>query len=343
MRHPSVHEDKLVTNLLTDQVPKNFRLYLSIKTTTLITLIVLATQLTTREAAALIGVHESSVKRWCDAGTLTCLRTSGGHRRIPMDALLAFAEREGIACPLLAFHPEEEVVWKALSSARDKRDYARVVDLTYEWLRTGNDYLPIRLFQFLDESGIHACTLFDQIVRSVMYRVGAAWKEGSLRIGDEHRITNVVLDGLQALRPYLHIDPRASDRQEPVAIVGCAEGNLHEMGAHMIRMLLQKAGWRVVYLGASVPVEDLAIQQAEQAAELVCISFCAPQVASDVLRTLDILSRYYSAEAPYSVITGGSLASDDPELTRSKDPFKMVRFFTGTEPFYQWVEPLSHS
>lgn len=37
--------------------------------------------ITTRAAAALLGVGTTSIKRWTDDGTLACVRTAGGHRR----------------------------------------------------------------------------------------------------------------------------------------------------------------------------------------------------------------------------------------------------------------------
>lgn len=37
--------------------------------------------ITTRVAAALLGVGTTSIKRWADDGTLACVRTAGGHRR----------------------------------------------------------------------------------------------------------------------------------------------------------------------------------------------------------------------------------------------------------------------
>ena len=37
--------------------------------------------ITTRAAAALLGVGTTSIKRWSDDGTLRCIKTAGGHRR----------------------------------------------------------------------------------------------------------------------------------------------------------------------------------------------------------------------------------------------------------------------
>ena len=49
-------------------------------------------QLTTRQVAEAMSVSESSVKRWCNCGAIPTVRTVGGHRRIPLAALMQFLE-----------------------------------------------------------------------------------------------------------------------------------------------------------------------------------------------------------------------------------------------------------
>lgn len=43
--------------------------------------------LSTRDAAAYLGVGTTSIKRWADDGALPCVRTVGGHRRFRMSDL----------------------------------------------------------------------------------------------------------------------------------------------------------------------------------------------------------------------------------------------------------------
>lgn len=43
--------------------------------------------LSVREAADHLGVHITTVRRWTDDGRLASVRTEGGHRRIPLDAV----------------------------------------------------------------------------------------------------------------------------------------------------------------------------------------------------------------------------------------------------------------
>lgn len=59
--------------------------------------------LSTREAAARLGVALSTVQAWVEAGTLPAWKTAGGHRRIPEEAVTALLARQrsalGAAAP----------------------------------------------------------------------------------------------------------------------------------------------------------------------------------------------------------------------------------------------------
>jgi excisionase family DNA binding protein len=46
--------------------------------------------LTTTQAAAALGVHERTVRRYLSSGLLACRRLPGGHYRIPAEALTEF-------------------------------------------------------------------------------------------------------------------------------------------------------------------------------------------------------------------------------------------------------------
>lgn len=48
------------------------------------------------EAAELLGVSESSVRRWIDAGLMKAYRTIGNHRRVEMEELRRFASERGL-------------------------------------------------------------------------------------------------------------------------------------------------------------------------------------------------------------------------------------------------------
>lgn len=52
--------------------------------------------MSTGDVAEVLGVSEATVKRWADAGTLTCIRTPGGHRKFRLrDIAMHLASRRG--------------------------------------------------------------------------------------------------------------------------------------------------------------------------------------------------------------------------------------------------------
>ena len=46
-----------------------------------------------QEAAKILGVNVSSIKRWTDEGKLECIQTVGGHRKFLMEHLASFVKK----------------------------------------------------------------------------------------------------------------------------------------------------------------------------------------------------------------------------------------------------------
>ena len=51
--------------------------------------------LSTRDAAAYLGVGTTSIKRWADDGVLPCVRTVGGHRRFRVSDIQRLGDPSG--------------------------------------------------------------------------------------------------------------------------------------------------------------------------------------------------------------------------------------------------------
>lgn len=75
------------------------------------------TWLTTTEAAAHLGVHPSTVRRWADEGDLPTMVTPGGHRRFALSDLLRLSE--GTRRPALP--AKMETVWAKEALTRTRR------------------------------------------------------------------------------------------------------------------------------------------------------------------------------------------------------------------------------
>jgi excisionase family DNA binding protein len=286
--------------------------------------------LTSTEAAGLLGVHASTVKRWCNEGALEFMTTPGGHRRFPLAAVTDFAREKDIRTILTPFHPYEPHVWSALREVREVGSFRRLHALAMGWVHRGQMLRLGRLYEALGrEPGVDLCAFCDEGIRGLMRRVGDAWQSGKLRVGEEHMVSQVMFETILKLRED-RIEDRPDDSWDlaPVAVVGALEGNQHHLGSMCVRVLLEAMGWRVHYLGPDVPLEDFAVVQRGRAASLVCISLAPPATVGDVARAVDTLGRFYDASAPYALAFGGAVGGGvAPDLL--KGPFRDAEVFSG--------------
>ncbi|MEQ9570445.1 MAG: helix-turn-helix domain-containing protein, partial [Longimicrobiales bacterium] len=209
--------------------------------------------LTTSQVAELLSVHPSTVKRWCNEGDLDVDKTEGGHRRIHLRDVLKLSSERSIPTFLAPFAPYEGHVWTAVDEAVDEGSFQRIRSLAMGWLTRGHVRRLGALFLELGRHpGIPLHRFCDEAVRGFMHDVGETWRSGRLRVGEEHMASEALTEVLLRLRDGAGRAADATDVR-PVAVVGSMEGDRHNLGGLCVRLVLERAGWDVYFLGADVP------------------------------------------------------------------------------------------
>jgi DNA-binding transcriptional MerR regulator/methylmalonyl-CoA mutase cobalamin-binding subunit len=90
-----------------------------------------------------------------------------------------------------------------------------------------------------------------EVVLPLAQVVGDAWAMGQLPVAAEHLASEVVV---QALKSGLRATRRTGG---PLLLAGCLPGERHEWGILATLAILQERGWRVQYLGADLPIEEM--------------------------------------------------------------------------------------
>ena len=300
--------------------------------------------LTTSQAAELLSVHPSTIKRWCTDDELRSEKTDGGHRRIHLDDVLTAASEREISTYLDPFAPYQAHVFSAVLEAEDSGEFHRVHSLAMGWLSRGHLKRVGWLYQELGRRpGIPFPAFCDEGVRGLLEQIGLAWQEGRLRVGEEHLVTQTLMEALLHLRAGAHLgaapllDADLPAGRVGTAVVGSMEGNQHHLGGLCVRLVLERFGWRVLYLGPDVPVEDFATLQRSRGAQLVCVSFASPAIQADVNRCVRILAEFYSRAHPYSLALGGG-AIMDPTVSFGTTPFSEVGVFPSIRSLVDGLE-----
>lgn len=99
---------------------------------------------------------------------------------------------------------------------------------------------------------------FEKTVFHVFYpffeRIGMLWQTGSINPAHEHFITNLIKQKI-----YVAIDsiPVSSGTEMKKFMLFLPEWDLHELGLLVFDYLLKSRGYKVIYLGAGVPEDDI--------------------------------------------------------------------------------------
>ena len=175
------------------------------------------------DAARLLGVAPSTVKRWADEGRLPHVKTAGGHRRFRQADVAAFSAGEPSAASawanilLKAQNPFS--LRSALLSLRSERD---------SW-----------------------CEAADEIGEALA-EIGLQWRRGELTIHEEHLATENLKRGLASCSDAIPIA-----RKAPKCVLVVADGDEHTLGLSLLEVCLRELGWNTPWLGRHTPLKTL--------------------------------------------------------------------------------------
>lgn len=124
-------------------------------------------------------------------------------------------------------------------------------------------------------------TICLHIIQPCLYEIGEAWYRGELRIATEHFASQYLRGRLLSLLQTYPMRHSASR-----IVVGCAPGEFHDIGSLILALLLRREGYRVEFLGADVPLEDLSEYARHERPALICLSANSEATARS-LRQLD--------------------------------------------------------
>jgi len=251
-------------------------------------------------------------------------RTEGGHRLYTDEdlrrlELLAELTRRGRRIGQLADLPTGELASLVERDRRsegerraevgEREEDAGLDETCRDALQAIEDFDVARLESVVRRASLrHGLRAFvDGLVVPVLTEVGDRWHSGELGVAQEHMASGVFSRALQHM-----LEGAAADRNAPAIVVATPQGHRHEIGAMIAAAVAGSEGWRVCFLGADLPADEIAAAAREVDARAVALSLVYAVNGAPAGDELQRLRR----ELPdrVEVLVGGSGASEVEEV-----------------------------
>lgn len=150
-----------------------------------------------------------------------------------------------------------------------------------------------------------------QVLYPFLQKVGLMWQTDSINPAQEHFISNLIRQKL-----YVAIDSLYSADLEgkPKVVMYLPEGEMHELGLLFYRYLMERRGFNTIYLGQSVPFNDLVYTAKAHQADFVVTAFVASITPDKMEAYLKGLASKFDGKQ--IIATGGQMAAMTAKIDR---------------------------
>ena len=149
--------------------------------------------------------------------------------------------------------------------------------------------------------GVDAYTAIDRGLVHGMGRASQLFEEEDYFIPELLLCSDAMYGGLEILRPHVRID---ENEKSGKVIIGVIEGDTHDIGKNLVKIMLETSGFDVVDLGRDVPPAHFVERAREVEADIIAVSTLMTTTMEGMAEVIAVLRRE-NLRGRFKVIVGG--------------------------------------
>ncbi|MBZ2174713.1 corrinoid protein [Schnuerera sp. xch1] len=140
-----------------------------------------------------------------------------------------------------------------------------------------------------------------------MNRAGVMYEEEEYFITDLLICSDAMYNGLDILKPHL---PQKNLEGEKTykCVIGVVEGDTHDIGKNLVKIMLETAGFEMYDLGRDVPLRNFIDKVKKVDADLVCLSTLMTTTMPGMKKVVEMLKEENMYENTKVMIGGGPIS-----------------------------------
>ena len=122
--------------------------------------------------------------------------------------------------------------------------------------------------QYLDDGHVALEGIMDGLAAGLEV-VGDLYDRNEYFVPEVLMCADALYAGLAILRPHV---PKQEEGPNAQVVIGSIQGDVHDIGKNLVKMMFDVAGWEVHDLGRDVPLENFVEEQLRTDSEVVAMS-----------------------------------------------------------------------
>jgi corrinoid protein of di/trimethylamine methyltransferase len=158
--------------------------------------------------------------------------------------------------------------------------------------------------QALDEGYLALEMIMDGLAAG-MEVVGDLYERHEYFVPEVLMCADALYAGLAILRPHV---PKSESGSIAQVVIGSIQGDVHDIGKNLVKMMFDVAGWEVYDLGRDVPLEQFVEEQLRTDAEVVAMS---AMMTTTMLGMKKVIKMIKDKNPDVAIMLGGAPVTQD--------------------------------
>ncbi len=138
-----------------------------------------------------------------------------------------------------------------------------------------------------------------------MEKAGELYEQEEYFVPELLICSDAMYNGLDVLRPHL---PKDASRGSVAVVIGVVQGDTHDIGKNLVKIMLEAAGFQVYDLGRDVEPRAFVEKAKEVGARIICLSTLMTTTMHNMKAVVDLL-REEDLQDQIKVMIGGGPVS----------------------------------
>ena len=136
-------------------------------------------------------------------------------------------------------------------------------------VQNGDDRATVQMVKDALGAGVPAVDILDGALVPGIQRLGELFTNGEVFLPEVLISCRAMDRGVDELKPYLSV---GEAHRKGKVLLGTVEGDLHDIGKNIVRLMLECGGFDVIDLGVDVPASDFVAAVREHSPNVLALS-----------------------------------------------------------------------